>query len=355
VLPFEHYSTIKRIIITLCSKNEALEKELRHYEDALRGFTMSKAMGSAKFYDENPCSNEAQDMVELIITTNSSWNECPVLLNVLDLEDTIAKVFQCEIFALHLRSIDNEPQSVTLCFALSYNILKSVFPLTTEEWISVTNHGVVELKCLEFDYNIIMQEKATMERLSMEEMLSSKYHFLQFGTCLGKEGGVLQEIWQKAMGRYDRAMKNLVVDVLNETENPVENLVQSLEKMTSDSSQKAAETIQKVIISVDCLTVLLEHYGDTKPLGILLGFQEDMVEAIWSYYGYEDKGLINRHMINLWLISCPLDPVRQLRDALNELKKVKASQQLLLLSSLGMYVKLSKTMNILKSQYFLQT
>ena len=70
-------------------------------------------------------------------------------------------------------------------------------------------------------------------------------HFLQFGTCLGKEGGVLQEIWQKAMGRYDRAMKNLVVDVLNETENPVENLVQSLEKMTSDSSQKAAETIQK--------------------------------------------------------------------------------------------------------------
>ena len=159
VLPFEHYSTIKRIIITLCSKNEALEKELRLYEDALRGFTMSKAMGSAKFYDENPCSNEAQDMVELIITTNSSWNECPVLLNVLDLEDTIAKIFQCEIFALHLRSIDNEPQSVTLCFALSYNILKSVFPLTTEEWISVTNHGVVELKCLEFDYNIIMQEK----------------------------------------------------------------------------------------------------------------------------------------------------------------------------------------------------
>ena len=110
-----------------------------------------------------------------------------------------------------------------------------------------------------------------------------------------------------------------------------------------------------VIISVDCLTVLLEHYGDTKPLGILLGFQEDMVEAIWSYYGSEDKELINRHMINLWLISCPLDPVRQLRDAFNELKKVKASQQLLLLSSLGMYVKLSKTMNILKSQYFLQT
>ena len=55
----------------------------------------------------------------------------------------------------------------------------------------------------------------------------------------------MQEIWQRAMGRYDRAMKNLVVDVLNETENPVENLVQSLEKMTSDSSQKAAETIQK--------------------------------------------------------------------------------------------------------------
>ena len=48
------------------------------------------------------------------------------------------------------------------------------------------------------------------------------------------------------MGRYDRAVKHLVKDVLRETENPVENLVQALEEMTStESSQRAAQAIQK--------------------------------------------------------------------------------------------------------------
>ena len=48
------------------------------------------------------------------------------------------------------------------------------------------------------------------------------------------------------MGRYDRAAKHLVVDVLYETGTPVENLVQALEIMTSaESSQQAAEAISK--------------------------------------------------------------------------------------------------------------
>ena len=70
-------------------------------------------------------------------------------------------------------------------------------------------------------------------------------NFFEFGECLGKEEVVLQKIWHEAMGRYDRAMRHLVVDVLYETENPVENLVQSLEKMTTNGSQQAAQTIQK--------------------------------------------------------------------------------------------------------------
>ena len=72
-------------------------------------------------------------------------------------------------------------------------------------------------------------------------------NFFEFGEGLGKEEVVLHKIWQEAMGRYDRAMRQLVVDVLHETENPVENLVQSLEKMTTDGSQHAAQTIQKGI------------------------------------------------------------------------------------------------------------
>ena len=92
-----------------------------------------------------------------------------------------------------------------------------------------------------------------------------------------------------------------------------------------------------VLVSVDCLTVLLKYCGDPKPLGMLLGFGERMMEAIQIYYGDEETSLINRHIVNLWLISCPLDPIRQLRDAFNELKRFKVSQKLLLLSSIGVY------------------
>ena len=71
-------------------------------------------------------------------------------------------------------------------------------------------------------------------------------HFLEFGKCLRKEGVVLQKILQEAMGRYDRALQHLMVDVLRETENPVDNLVQALEKMAlTDGSQRAAEAIQR--------------------------------------------------------------------------------------------------------------
>ena len=86
------------------------------------------------------------------------------------------------------------------------------------------------------------------------------------------------------------------------------------------------------VVSVDCLTVLLK---DIKPLGILLGIEEGMMEAIQDYYANDEQALINRHIINLWLLSCSQDPIRQLRDALYELKKFKISQQLVLLTSLG--------------------
>ena len=155
VITVEHYSTLKRIIITLCSETQALKVELNVYEDELRRCTLNKALEGAKFYDVMSCSNDSEDMVELILTTDSSWNECPVFPKVLNLEDIIANIFQCEVFALRLRSIDQKSQSHTLRFAVSLTILKSVFPLTSEEWVSITTHGVVELKCPEFHYNVL--------------------------------------------------------------------------------------------------------------------------------------------------------------------------------------------------------
>ena len=169
VITFEHYSTIKRIIVTFCSKSEILQMELNVYEEEFRKFTQSKLLKRTKFYNEESCDNCFRDMVELFITTDSTWNECPVFMKILDLENTIANIFQCETFALHIRSIDYEPQSHKLCFAVSPGTLKSVFPLTIEEWVSITNHGVVELKCLEFHYKV--QEKGS-------------YHFFIFGILI---------------------------------------------------------------------------------------------------------------------------------------------------------------------------
>ena len=154
VITFEHYSTIKRLIVTLCSKSEALKMELGVYEAEFRRFTQSKLLMSAKLYDEGLCGIGSEDMVEIIITTDSSWNDHPVFMKICGLESTIANAFQCEAFSLHLRSIDLEAKSVRLWFAASVSTLKSVFPLTAEEWASITKQGVVELKCLDFHYKV---------------------------------------------------------------------------------------------------------------------------------------------------------------------------------------------------------
>ena len=82
--------------------------------------------------------------------------------------------------------------------------------------------------------------------------------------CLGREEVVLQEILQKAMGRYDRAMKKLVLDILNEKENPVDNLVQALEKVeTPECSQRAAVAIEKGVLTFGTYyTPLLLSHND---------------------------------------------------------------------------------------------
>ena len=90
-----------------------------------------------------------------------------------------------------------------------------------------------------------------------------------------------------------------------------------------------------VIISVDCLTVLLKDTVDITQLGLSLGIQKDMVEAIKSYYPNDEKALISSHIMNIWLISCTQDPIQQLRDGLNELKLYEVAKQVVLLSSIG--------------------
>ena len=74
--------------------------------------------------------------------------------------------------------------------------------------------------------------------------LSADY-FVGFGKCLGKDEAELGKVWDEALGRYDRAILNLVVDVLQEAENPEEKLYNALNEMrTPESAKRAVDAIQ---------------------------------------------------------------------------------------------------------------
>ena len=76
-------------------------------------------------------------------------------------------------------------------------------------------------------------------------------HFTGFGKCLGKDEAELGKVWDEALGRYDRAILNLVVDVLQEAENPEEKLYNALNEMrTPESAKRAVEAIRNGKLSV---------------------------------------------------------------------------------------------------------
>ena len=90
-----------------------------------------------------------------------------------------------------------------------------------------------------------------------------------------------------------------------------------------------------VVMSVDCLTALMKDIDNIVSLGVQLGIKEDTLHAIQSYYSPDDKTLMISHVIQMWLLSSPENPIRKLTDTLNELKKYEIAQQLVLLTSLG--------------------
>ena len=80
--------------------------------------------------------------------------------------------------------------------------------------------------------------------MSVLSSLSADY-FFGFGECLGKDEAELGKVWDEALGRYDRAVLNLVVGVLQEAQNPAEKLYYALEEMrTPQSAKRASEAIQ---------------------------------------------------------------------------------------------------------------
>ena len=156
ITTFLRYSLTKRIICTLCQESKELQEKIEAYEkEVRRHYTQVRVVDISdddldELYSANPVGK-----VPLLIKTDENFNEFSNLEAVLDIEEAITHAFHCEQYVLHLKKL--EPQHCILHYMMSVEMAKSVFPLTNEEWVNLTHHGVVELKCLEFEYSI--QEK----------------------------------------------------------------------------------------------------------------------------------------------------------------------------------------------------
>ena len=72
-------------------------------------------------------------------------------------------------------------------------------------------------------------------------------YYMELGECLGKERSHLEETWKEVLGRYDMAVQRLMVEVVTESSNPVEKLVQALRQnvVAAEACKRAIETIKK--------------------------------------------------------------------------------------------------------------
>ena len=86
-------------------------------------------------------------------------------------------------------------------------------------------------------------------------------HFTGFCKYLSKDEAELGKLWDEALGRYDKAILNLVVGVLQEAENPEEKLYNALNEMrTPESAKRAVDTIQNGKLSVTMYWILFNSY-----------------------------------------------------------------------------------------------
>ena len=154
LISFLQFSIIKRIITTVCTDSATLQEKLQTYETKFDHYITRRVCESAIYHEgrfEAFTGTDSEDMAELVIITDESWDDYQPLVNVLDLERVVAKCLNIDRFILHLASI--ERNCLRIRYTISVHVVNSVFPLTTEEWSKLTDHGIVEMKCLNFHYS----------------------------------------------------------------------------------------------------------------------------------------------------------------------------------------------------------
>ena len=153
LISFLHFSIIKRVITQLCSDSKELQEDLKSYEAKFSKYIRRRVFECSMYHEgrfevfSGPLS---KNTVQLLIVTDENWDEYTPFVKVLNLEKIVASSLNFSRFVLHLERI--EPQCLKLFYALSVKIAKSLLPLTPEEWRQLSQHGIVELKCLGFQY-----------------------------------------------------------------------------------------------------------------------------------------------------------------------------------------------------------
>ena len=153
LISFLHFSIIKRVISQLCTDSEDLQEKLKSYEDKFSKYIQRRVFECSLYHEgrfEVFSGPPPKDTVHLLIVTDENWDEYIPFVKVLDLEKEVANCLNFNRFDLHLERI--ESKCLRLIFTLSIGVAKSMFPLTPEEWGKLSQHGIVEMKCLDFRY-----------------------------------------------------------------------------------------------------------------------------------------------------------------------------------------------------------
>ena len=155
LISFLHFSILKRVIRQLCSDSKDLQDKLKSYEDTFNNYIRRRVFECSMYHEgrfEVFSGQPSKDPVQLLIVTDENWDEYTPFVKVLDLEKIVANTLNVSRFVLQLERI--EPQCLRLYFTLPLNTAKSIYPLTPQEWERLSQHGIVEMKCLGFNYTM---------------------------------------------------------------------------------------------------------------------------------------------------------------------------------------------------------
>ena len=153
LISFLQFSILKRIITELCMGSHELQEKLTAYESEFNDYIKRRVCETRIYHEgrfEAFSGTHSDKKVELTIITDEYWDDSIKFVKVLDLEELVAECLDIDRFNLQIISI--EPHCLRITYAVSIHIAETVFPLTSEQWKKLSNHGIIKIHCLEYFY-----------------------------------------------------------------------------------------------------------------------------------------------------------------------------------------------------------